>query len=88
MNNKIIVKVILPNIELESDVFIPVNEQLWKIEKLIVKCVYDILSIAFNPKQESYVIINKITGQIYDKNQTVLNTDIRNGTELYFIKEN
>ena len=88
MNNKVLIKVILPNIELECDMFIPVNEQLWKIEKLSVKCIYDLLNISYNPKEESYNIINKITGQIYDKNQIVIDTDIRNGTELYYIKEN
>ena len=88
MNNKVIIKVILPNIELECDVFIPVNEQLWKIEKLVLKCVYDIINLAYNPKEDSYIIINKNSGKIYDKNQIVIDTDIRNGTELYFIKEN
>ena len=87
MNNKVLIKAILPNIEQEYDMFIPVNEQIWKIEKLAVKCIYDILNISYNPKQESYNIINKITGQIYDKNQIVIDTDIRNGTELYFVKE-
>ena len=88
MNNKVLIKAILPNIEQEYDMFIPVNEQIWKIEKLAVKCIYDMLNISYNPKQESYNIINKITGQIYDKNQIVIDTDIRNGTELYFVKEN
>ncbi len=87
MNNKVLIKAILPNIEQEYDMFIPVNEQLWKIEKLAVKCIYDILNISYNPKQESYNIINKITGQIYDKNKIIIDTDIRNGTELYFVKE-
>lgn len=87
MNNKVLIKVILPNMELEYDMFIPVNEQLWKIEKLSVKCIYDMTNMHYNPKTESYSIINKITGQIYDKNSVVIDTDIRNGTELYFIKE-
>lgn len=87
MNNKVLIKVILPNMELEYDMFVPVNEQLWKIEKLAVKCIYDLANIKYNPKSDPYIIINKITGQIYDKNLVVLDTDIRNGTELYFIKE-
>ena len=87
MNNKVLIKVILPNIESEYDVFIPVNEQLWRIEKLTIKCIYDLLNMEYNPKTESYIIINKITGQIYDKNQVILDTDIRNATELYFVKE-
>ena len=87
MNNKVLIKVILPNIELEYDIFIPVNEQLWKIEKLTVKCIYDLINKEFNPKTESYAIVNKITGEVYDKNKTVIDTDIRNGTEVYFIKE-
>ena len=87
MNNKVLIKAILPNIEVEYDVFIPVNEQLWRIEKLTIKCIYDLLNMEYNPKTESYIIINKITGQIYDKNQVILDTDIRNATELYFVKE-
>ena len=87
MNNKVLIKIILPNIELEYDVCIPVNEQLWKIEKLAIKCIYDLLNMSYNPKTESYIIINKITGQIYDKNEVVIDTDIRNATELYFVKE-
>lgn len=87
MNNKVLIKVILPNMELEFDMFIPVNEQLWKIEKLAVKCIYDIINMQYNPKTEAYTIINKITGEVYDKNKVVIDTDIRNGTELYFIKE-
>jgi len=88
MNNKVLIKIILPNMEKEYDLFIPVNEQLWKVEKLIMKCIYDILNIPYNPKTETYTIINKNNGIKYDKNQIIIDTDIRNGTELYFIKEN
>ena len=87
MNNKVLIKAILPNIEVEYDVFIPVNEQLWRIEKLTIKCIYDLLNMEYNPKTESYIIINKITGQIYDKNQVILDTDIRNATRLLLISE-
>lgn len=87
MTNKIIVKVIIPNIDNDFDIVIPVNEQLWRVEKLIMKCIYDLLGVAYNPKTESYKILNKITGYEYDKNEIIIDTDIRNGTELLFVKE-
>ena len=41
MKNKVIVKVVFPSIDKTYDIKIPVNEVLWKINKLIVKAIYD-----------------------------------------------
>ena len=39
-------------------------------------------------KQDSFIMINKSTGSIYDNNTALIDTDIRNGTEIVFLKEN
>ena len=87
MNNKVLVKILLPSMEKEFDVFIPVNEQMWKVEKLLMKCIYSVENVNYDPRTENFCIINKKTGQMYEKNVVIIDTDIRNGTELYFVRE-
>ncbi len=87
MKTKVLVKAIFPAMDMEYDVKIPVNEQVWKVNKLLVKAVFDMNNFAYDMKNDNYVILNKKNGTIYDNNQVIIDTDIRNGTELIFIKE-
>ena len=61
---------------------------MWKINKLIIKAIYDMNGINIDIKQDSFIMINKSTGSIYDNNTALIDTDIRNGTEIVFLKEN
>ena len=85
MQNKVLISIEVPEIDLSFDVFIPVNELIWKITKLIVKSVSDLSGINLDP-QNPYILINKINDKIYQNNDLVINTDIRNGTELILLK--
>jgi len=87
MKNKVLIKLIVPEIENSFDIFIPVNEIIWKIEKLIIKAVSD-LSQGNLDSNQKYVLINKYTSQQYNKNEVVINTDIRNATELILMSVN
>lgn len=42
MKNKVLVKLIVPEIDSNFDLFIPVNELIWKIKKLMIKSVSDL----------------------------------------------
>ncbi len=84
MKNKVLIRLIVPEIDSEYDLFIPVNELIWKIKKLIVKSVSDLSGGVLDPKIES-TIINKLTCQVYSNNSVVIDTDIRNGTELILL---
>ena len=81
------VKALFPAIDKEYDIKIPINEIVWKVNKLIVKAVYDMNGIGFNLKEDNFVMINKVSGKIYNSNEIVVDTDIRNGTEILFLKE-
>lgn len=83
MENKVLVKVFLPEIDFNYDVFIPVNELIWKVKKLLIKSFSDLSGI--NLTQKEYILINKDNGNIYENNQIIIDTDIRNATELYLI---
>ncbi len=83
--NKILINLYVPNLNQHYDLFIPVNEFIWKINKLVVKSISD-LSDGKLSMNQNYVIANIETGKIYDNNDIVINTDIRNTTKLALIK--
>lgn len=87
MKNKVMIKVIFPSIDREYDIKIPVNEIMWKVNKLIVKAIYDMNGISVDIREDNFVMINRTTGMIYDNNTVVIDTDIRNGTEIVFLRE-
>ena len=84
MENKVLVKIILPEIDMSYDVFIPVNEVRWKIKKLLIKALTDLSGINLN-NNSNYTLINKDSGNIYKNNEIIIDTDIRNTTELFLI---
>ena len=83
--NKILINLYVPNLNKHYDLFIPVNEFIWKINKLVVKSISD-LSDGKLLMNQNYVIANIETGKIYDNNDIVINTDIRNTTKRVLIK--
>ena len=85
MNNKVLVKVYVPTLDSSYDVFIPVNELVWKANKLIVKSISDLNQNVLDIK-EKYIFINKVTCQVYGSNEIIRDTDIRNGTELVLLR--
>ena len=84
MKNKVLVKIIVPELDYTFDVFIYVNEIVWKTKKMIIKSIYDLTGGSIDMKKE-YVLINKSDGEIYDNNKVILDTDIRNSTELILV---
>lgn len=86
MKNKVLIKLIVPEIDNTFDLFIPTNELIWKLKKLIIKSINDLTGDSLDMSKD-YVLINKLSGQIYHNNVTVFNTDIRNATELVLLLE-
>ena len=84
MNNKVLIRLWVPEVDEVYDVFIPVNEFVWKINQMIVHCVNGLSSGALD-KGKKYVLINKTTGVVYSNNSLVIETDIRNATELLLV---
>ena len=86
MKNKVLVKLYVSDLDTCYDVFIPVNEMIWKIKKMLVKSASDLTGIPLDFNQE-YLLINRITGDIYNNNDIVYDTNIRNSTELILLKK-
>ena len=63
MENKVLVKLIVPEFEQSFDVFIPVNEVIWKIKKMMIKCIADLMSIELS-QDTICILLNKNTSTI------------------------
>ena len=81
MENKVLIKLTVPSIKESFDLFLPVNEITWKIKKMLIKSISDLSSIALDSNKE-YILLNKENCRIYHNNEIIIDTDIRNGTEL------
>ena len=81
MENKVLIKLTVPSIKESFDLFLPVNEIIWKIKKMLIKSISDLSSIALDDNKE-YILLNKDNCRIYHNNEIIIDTDIRNGTEL------
>ncbi len=86
MNNKVLVSVEIPEISSKFEVFLPVNEQIWKISKLICKIASDLVGGNLDIKS-NYVLINKNDGTMYQSNMLLIETNIRNGSELIMLNK-
>ena len=70
MKNKVLIKLYVPEIDYTFDLFIPVNEVVWKIKKLLVKSVNDLTGVNLNMADE-FALINKNTSSMYDNNEII-----------------
>jgi len=84
MKNKVLVKLYVPELYESYDVFIPINEFVWKIKKIMVKSVSDLTNYPLDI-DNNYILINKDTGEVYNDNYLLVATDIRNITELILV---
>lgn len=82
--NEVLVKLYVPKIEQEYEVWIPVNRRIGSVIKLLTKSVYQFTNGTYNPRKMPE-LYNKQTAEIYDINKKVGETDIRTGTRLILI---
>ena len=82
--NKILISIEIPNIEKKYDLFIPINKKIGTIKSLIEKSLVELTDNAYQPKENSN-FFSKETGIIYDVNQTVRDTDLKNGSKVILI---
>lgn len=84
MNNKVLIKLYVPLLDEHFDLFIPVNEVVWKIISLSFKGCLELKDFSFS-QNEKFVLINKQTDEVYSMNSTIYESNIRNGTELILL---
>lgn len=83
MKYKVICEVSLPQFEYTFDLNIPYNKTIYYVCKMLDKIIQENMNGTYQPN-DSTNLINMRTGQIYDMNMLVSETDIRNGTRLTY----
>ena len=83
-NNKILVELEIPLIEVKYDMFIPINKKVGTIKSLIEKSLIELTDMAYIPRPDTN-LYSKETGDVYDVNKTVRDTDLKNGSRVILI---
>lgn len=81
MKNKVNVDIIVPSLEEQYNVFIPVNKKTIEIIFLLNKAINELSSGCF-PMNDELSLVDGFTGSIYDVDKTVLENKILNGSKL------
>ena len=78
MKNKVLVKLIVPELSQTYDIYLPINKKIGSIIKLIDETI-DELDGESIPLKYLY---NADTGECFDYDLLLANTTIRNGTKI------
>ena len=81
MDYKILVKLIVPSVEKNYELYIPINRTIGDVCKLVNQMINEDTSGIF-PIREDLKLCNRFSPDIYPYNQFVRDTNIRNGSQL------
>lgn len=85
MNNKILISVIVPTVEMGFDIYIPNAKKVGAIKKYILKAISELTEGNFDKDISEVRMLNRATSKEYDNNVYVKDTDIRNGCKFIII---
>ncbi len=84
--NKILVKLYVPMMEEQYDLWLPINRKIYKVIKLLIKSINEFSDGYYNPdKNQMPLLYDKVTAKPYDANLSVKENNIKNGTEIILI---
>ena len=83
-NNKILLEVYIPSIEKEYDIFVPVNKKIGTIKKMIETGIIDLTDDVYSISDDTN-LYSKDTGNMYDVNIKLIDTDLKNGSRIILI---
>ena len=84
MNNKVLVHLLLPEIDDSFDVFVPINIRIGTVVNLINKSIKE-LSGGICDEKKGRKLYNIEDSNIYPSNLLVRETNIGNGTTVVFM---
>ena len=84
MKNKVLVKLIVPEIDKKYDILLPINKKIGNIINLLNESIEE-LSSGELTKSKTNQLYNAITNEKYSSDVLLANTNIRNGTILVLI---
>ncbi|MBQ9019665.1 MAG: hypothetical protein IJ097_05085 [Bacilli bacterium] len=82
--NKILIELEVPLIEKKYDLFIPINKKVGTVKSLIEKALIELTDNYYEIKEDTN-LYSKDTGNIYDVNLTIRDTDLQNGSRIILL---
>ena len=82
--NKVLVKLFVPIIGKEYDIWMPINKKIYKITNLLIKSVNELCGGYYTPSKTT-MLYEKSTGKQYDMNLNAKENNIKNGAEIILI---
>lgn len=80
LDNKVLVNLYILSLSTSYELFIPINEKVGNIAKLLNVTMFDSINV-----DKNYILINIETGYQYKNNELIRNTDIKNGCKLILV---
>ena len=82
--NKVLIQLEIPLIEKKYDLFIPTNKKVGTVKSLIEKALVELTDNVYVISEDTN-FYSKELGTIYDVNQTVRDTDLKNGSRVILL---
>lgn len=82
MNNKILIKILLPQLTICYDVFIPINITVSELNNLLKQSISEMYEYTFNDKTRIYY---QEDGNEVDASLIIKNTKLRNGSKIILL---
>lgn len=82
--NKVLVKLYVPLLEEQYDIWLPLNKKISNIIFLLAKAVNEFSGGYYRPTKMP-VLYDRLTAVPYDMNLNVKDANIKNGTEIVLI---
>ena len=82
--NKVLVKLYVPVIEKEYDVWLPINKKVYKIVSLLEKSVNELCGGYYTPATTP-ILYDKNSAKPYNMNLNVKDNNIKNGAEIILV---
>lgn len=84
MKNKVLVNVYAPNLDESYEIYIPVNESVYKVLQLVLKMIYELSDSNFDMDKKHY-LCDPDTLTIYEPWFIVRDTNISNDKKIILI---
>ena len=82
--NKVLVKLYVPVLEMQYDIWLPISRKISKVIVLLVKAINEFSDGYYTPKKMP-MLYDKNTAKPYNINESVKDNNITNGTEIILI---
>jgi len=82
--NKILIELEIPLLEKKYDLFIPINKKIGTVKRLLENSLKELTDTDYEIREDTN-LYSKDTGEIYDVNKTVRDTDLQNGSRVILI---